>query len=571
MTIASTLNRVSSDGNGVSTSFPVSFPFHAQADLIVLSTVILTGVQTTKALTTHYTISGTPDALGHYSSGGSVDFLVAPASTERITIYRDPARTQGLDLVENDNLPAESVEAALDYAIMLVQRVADLQGRSLRQPDGDSASIGTLPSKVDRALMFQAYDVNGDPIAAAGTSANLGPVTAFINTLLDDANAAAARTTLGITLTGNQDDVFRITGSADTSKQYAVEVDAITPATTRTRFIANEDSNSAQSWEVMNLSLVASVAANALTVAIKTKNGTDPSATDPIIVKFRNVTITTGDYATVALTGALSLVVSSGSTLGTVNGAYHRLYVGICNDGGTLRLCVYNPLSSASLSLAGLADDLLYASTAEGGAGAADAAQVLYSGVAFTGKAIRTLGYIESVQATAGTWATTPSKVQLMGPGVKRTGDRVQMPRNSTGAVATGATALPDDDTIPQITEGDEYITQTLTPTSAINLLDVTALLNLSHSAAALFVGIALFQDTTVGALAATRTNLGDNAQMSQGSLRHIMRAGVTTATTLRIRAGSSTGATLTINGIAGVRKYGGVMASTLVIEEIFV
>ncbi len=89
---------------------------------------------------------------------------------------------------------------------------------------------------------------------------------------------------------------------------------------------------------------------------------------------------------------ALSLVISSGSTLGTVSGAAHRLYVGIANDGGTLRLFLYNPLVAASLDLLALADGQVYSSTAEGGAGAADSAQVLYSETAFTSKAIRKLG-----------------------------------------------------------------------------------------------------------------------------------------------------------------------------------
>lgn len=197
MTIASTLNRVSYTGNGSSTAFAVSFPFHSQADLVVVETIIATGVSTTKTITTHYTISGTTDALGHYSNGGTVNFLAAPASTERVTIYRDPTRTQPLDLQDASSFPAENVEAQFDYVTMLVQRVSDLIGRSARQPDGDSANITVLPSSVDRASKFLAFDGNGDPIAAAGTSANLTPVSTFINTLLDDANAADARTTLG--------------------------------------------------------------------------------------------------------------------------------------------------------------------------------------------------------------------------------------------------------------------------------------------------------------------------------------------------------------------------------------
>ncbi len=200
MTISSLLNRVNYNGNDVTQIFAVSFPFRSSADLVVLSTVITTGVQTTKTLITHYTISGTPDALGYYSNGGSVTMLVAPASTERLTIYRNPARLQELNLPESGNLPAESVEAEFDYLTMLLQRVYDLISRSLRQPDGDSANIGVLPSSVDRASKFQAYDANGDPIASAGTSANLGPVSAYIDTLLDDSSAAIARNTLGANL-----------------------------------------------------------------------------------------------------------------------------------------------------------------------------------------------------------------------------------------------------------------------------------------------------------------------------------------------------------------------------------
>lgn len=197
MTIASTLNRISYNGNDATVNFAVPFPFHAKADLVVLSTVIATGVETTQILNSDYTISGTTDSLGHYSSGGTVTFGTAPASTVRITIYRDPSRTQSLDLQDAAAFKAESVEAQLDYVTMLVQRVSDLISRSARQPDGDSANLGTLPSKVDRASQFLAFDGDGDPIAAAGTSANLGPVSAFIDTLLDDANAADARSTLG--------------------------------------------------------------------------------------------------------------------------------------------------------------------------------------------------------------------------------------------------------------------------------------------------------------------------------------------------------------------------------------
>lgn len=178
MTISATLNRVSYVGNGSTTAFPVSFPFHAKADLIVISAVIATGVQIIKALNTHYTISGSVDGLGHYSNGGTVTFLTAPASTELITIYRDPVRTQGLDLQDASIFPAESVEAQIDYLTMLVQRLSDLVNRSIRQPDGDGTSIGAMPAAVTRANKLLAFNGSSEPIVVDPTNASSTAVTA---------------------------------------------------------------------------------------------------------------------------------------------------------------------------------------------------------------------------------------------------------------------------------------------------------------------------------------------------------------------------------------------------------
>ncbi len=207
MTVSSQTNRVTYVGNGSSTAFSVSFPFQSANDLVVVETIIATGVQTTKTITTHYTVSGTPDSLGYYPNGGTVTAVTAPASTVRWTIYRAPALLQTLNLAENNALPAESLEAQLDYLTMLVQRLNDRVNRSVRQPDGDSADLAVMPSKVDRASKYMAYDAAGDPIASNGTT-EANPVSAFMATVLDDTTAAAAAATLAVlplsggTLTG---------------------------------------------------------------------------------------------------------------------------------------------------------------------------------------------------------------------------------------------------------------------------------------------------------------------------------------------------------------------------------
>lgn len=141
------------------------------------------------------------------------------------------------------------------------------------------------------------------------------------------------------------------------------------------------------------------------------------------------------------------------------------------------------------------------------------------------------------------------------------------MVSTTTGAVATGTTAIPGDDTIPQITEGDQYMTLAITPLSASNTLviEVSAFMSSSGGSA---VRWALFQDATANALAAGGDESPGNASLRHAGLTHTMTAGTTSATTFRFRMGIGSG-TLTFNGVSGGRYFGGVCASSIVIREI--
>ncbi len=182
-----------------------------------------------------------------------------------------------------------------------------------------------------------------------------------------------------------------------------------------------------QSYELSNLGLASSVAANALTIALKDKSGSDPSGGSAVRVGFRNGTLTSGNYSIVTISSALSVVVSSGSTLGQSSGDDYYIYVYLLNNAGTAELAVstsYFP-------------DGINSTTAEGGAGAADSNAVLYSTTARSNVATRLIGRLKVNEATAGTWATAPSEISLMPfdveiPMSKYTESSVNIPNGGT-------------------------------------------------------------------------------------------------------------------------------------------
>lgn len=133
---AGTAPREEYAGNGATTDFSFPYKFFTNTDLVVIVKVDATGVETTKTITTHYTVAGTGE-----DAGGTVTMLSAPASGETLIIYQDPPIEQGLDLTENDSLPAESLEARLDRLVLMMKRLKDRMDRGVRLTDGFSESF----------------------------------------------------------------------------------------------------------------------------------------------------------------------------------------------------------------------------------------------------------------------------------------------------------------------------------------------------------------------------------------------------------------------------------------------
>ena len=189
MTISTTANQVSFAGNGTTDDFATGFKFYANSDLTVIIVTDSTGAESTKVLDTDYTVTGAGS-----DSGGTVTMVVAPAVGETLVIKRAQPYTQGLDLVENDPFPSDSVEETLDKIVVMTQQNSSQINRSLRQPDGDTADIDRLPAKVTRATKVLGFDSDGDPVASTLTLSAIesGSTDAAASAAAAAASAAAA-------------------------------------------------------------------------------------------------------------------------------------------------------------------------------------------------------------------------------------------------------------------------------------------------------------------------------------------------------------------------------------------
>lgn len=155
--------------------------------------------------------------------------------------------------------------------------------------------------------------------------------------------------------------------------------------------------------------------------------------------------------------------------------------------------------------------------------------------------------------------------------------DRVAVQQRVSTVDATEkdfATSIPYDDTKPQITEGSEYLTVTITPKKSTSKLVIRVEFNYTITDSTQFAVVALFQDAIVDALKAVGgacVSSGGSVSMEQSVFEWEMTSGTTSATTFRVRAGTGGGTQLTMNGAAGARLLGGACSSSVTVTEYFV
>lgn len=136
----------------------------------------------------------------------------------------------------------------------------------------------------------------------------------------------------------------------------------------------------------------------------------------------------------------------------------------------------------------------------------------------------------------------------------------------SSSALITCSTVLPNDNTIPLITEGTQIFSLSFTPLLSTSMLYYKLQINIATASGAGVASMSLFSGSSI--IGATNCCY-NNAKYNSGKLLSINASANTLARTISVRVGPSSG-TCYINGItSGTRAFGGTSISTLEIIEL--
>lgn len=187
MSVSEQTTFTSSTANGVTTVFPYSFMIAHADDL----TVELDGVVQTMG----FTVSGVGDP-----AGGNVTFSVAPANGVKVFRYLDPVLQRDIDYQQFGDLLAPSLNNDFDRLWLALQAVNQKFVRALKLPTDTATDQVIVGDAAQRANRYLAFDSAGNLTLAVELDVGSLVVSGFVETLLDDLDAVAARETLGLVI-----------------------------------------------------------------------------------------------------------------------------------------------------------------------------------------------------------------------------------------------------------------------------------------------------------------------------------------------------------------------------------
>ena len=273
MTVSSTTTKVSASGDGSTAGFNYTFKIFADSEMQVIIRSSL-GVETTKTLTTHYTVSGAGN-----DSGGTVTFTSGniPVTGETVVLRRNLALTQGTDYVENDPFPAESHEDGLDRLTMSMQGIQE---------------------ELDRTFKVSKTTTINTPEFTQNASQRASKALGFSS----DGNTLAVVDSIVLpnSLTGNAGKMIRVT-SGETAYEFQTPAQTFTNllATEGNGLIAHAGSGAAEPRTITGTS-------NEITLANGNGVSGNPTVSIPSAVTFTGKTITGGTYSSIVATSTMA-------------------------------------------------------------------------------------------------------------------------------------------------------------------------------------------------------------------------------------------------------------------------
>lgn len=174
-------------------------------------------------------------------------------------------------------------------------------------------------------------------------------------------------------------------------------------------------------------------------------------------------------------------------------------------------------------------------------------------------------GQVAGWSSAADMWV--PTTVSGGGGGGYATGVR-QIVYATLGTQVFGGSNIPFDNTIPQINEGFEILTVSITPQSITSNLYVLATANISCSQIASGT-LAIFRDATANAFGVSATAVLTANTAENATVMVTIPSNSTNASTIRLRGGAN-GGNLYINGnAASGQSFGGRFATSLMVMEV--
>jgi hypothetical protein len=541
MTITSLLSRWEYQGDAATVDFAYSNKIFANTELNVYVDGVL------KTLTTDYTVSGVGVV-----TGGNVTFVTAPALAAVVVIIRAVLNTQVTDYPIGGAFPSTTVENDLDRRTIVAQQLEERLDRTIATPSSEMQLDMTLPVAATRASKYLGFDSNGQPVeltAPSGTTTTSTYGAAFhlaadfeaaqtllnINTSVTTAGTLTAYTyTSGETITAYEDGpLFGVDFHVTCGASPTINVDGF----------------GAKALKWPNGTALAAGDVVTGQKAILTYDGTDMivlSASGNVAAK--NIGADAGE---IAVNEQDWTAIASAATVNIGAAATERV-----NITGTTTITAFDTVTAGlsrevrfdgALTLTHNGTSLILPSAVNITTAAGDVAKFVSEGSGNW----RCLNY-----SPASGYSVAGGKV-------------LQVVKTQTGAVATGTTTVPIDDTIPQNTEGDEYMTLAVTPKSASSRLRVDVVWHGGHSTAgATVIAVSLFRDSAADALAVGADRAEVASSVQNIAFSHDMASPGTSATTFKVRAGGEDAGTTTFNGQGGARIYGGVLASSIIITE---